>query len=116
MRRLEELEVELLVEGEALPAPARDLEMLRIAQEALQNAVKHAHARHVTVTLRGDYGRLLLEIEDDGVGFDPAGEGIRSRRLGLTSMEERAERIGGTLEIDSAPEKGTTVRLEARDV
>ena len=48
-------------------------------------------------------GRLLLEVEDDGVGFDPAAEGIRSRRLGLTSMEERAERLGGTLEIRSAP-------------
>ena len=65
--------------------------------------------------LRGGDGRLLLEIEDDGVGFDPAAAGIRSRRLGLTSMEERAERIGGTLEIASAAGAGTTVRLEAPD-
>ena len=113
--RLEGLEVELTIENEPPADPARDLEVLRIAQEALQNAVKHSHASHVTVVLRGDGSRLLLEIEDDGVGFDPAAEGIRSRRLGLTSMEERAERIGGTLEIRSAAGAGTTVRLEAPD-
>ena len=111
--RLEGLEVELTIENEPPADPTRDLEVLRIAQEALQNAVKHSHASHVTVVLRGDGSRLLLEIEDDGVGFDPAAEGIRSRRLGLTSMEERAERIGGTLEIRSAGGTGTTVRLEA---
>ena len=113
--RLEGLEIELTIENEPPADPARDLEVLRIAQEALQNAVKHSHASHVTVVLRGDGDRLLLEIEDDGVGFDPAAEGIRSRRLGLTSMEERAERIGGTLEIRSAAGAGTTVRLEAPD-
>ena len=113
--RLEGLEIELTIENEPPADPARDLEVLRIAQEAIQNAVKHSHASHVTVVLRGDGNRLLLEIEDDGVGFDPAAEGIRSRRLGLTSMEERAERLGGTLEIRSAAGAGTTVRLEAPD-
>jgi signal transduction histidine kinase len=113
--RLEGLEIELTIENEPSADPARDLEVLRIAQEALQNAVKHSHASHVTVVLRGDGERLLLEIDDDGVGFDPAADGIRSRRLGLTSMEERAERIGGTLEIRSAEGIGTTVRLEAPD-
>jgi len=111
--RLEGFEVELLIENEPPADPARDLEVLRIAQEAIQNAVKHSHAGHVTVVLRGDGNRLLLEVEDDGVGFDPAAEGIRSRRLGLTSMEERAERLDGTLEIRSAAGAGTTVRLEA---
>jgi signal transduction histidine kinase len=90
---------------------ARDREILRIAQEALQNAVKHAHAHHVTVRLGADDGGLLLEVEDDGVGFDPAAPGARSRQLGLTSMEERAERLGGTLEIRSSRGAGTTVRL-----
>ena len=113
--RLEGLEIELTIENEPPADPARDLEVLRIAQEALQNAVKHSHASHVAIVLRGDGDRLLLEIEDDGVGFDPAAQGIRSRRLGLTSMEERAERIGGTLEIRSAEGIGTTVRLEALD-
>ena len=93
----------------------RDREILRIAQEALQNVLKHAQAQHVVVTLRRDDGGLLLEVEDDGVGFDPAAPETRSRRLGLTSMEERARRLGGTLEIDSVPGTGTTVRLEARN-
>ncbi len=113
--RLEGLEIELTIENEPLADPARDLEVLRIAQEAIQNAVRHSEARHVTVVLRGDGKRLLLEIVDDGVGFDPAAEGIRSRRLGLTSMDERAARLGGTLEIRSAAGTGTTVRLEAPD-
>jgi signal transduction histidine kinase len=113
--RLEGLEIELTIESEPSADPTRDLEVLRIAQEALQNASKHSHASHVTVVLDDDGARLLLEIEDDGVGFDPAAEGIRSRRLGLTSMEERAERIGGTLELRSAEGAGTTVRLEAPD-
>ena len=52
---------------------------------------------------------------DDGVGFDPEAPESRSRQLGLTSMEERAQRLGGTLEIDSAPGVGTTVRLKVAD-
>jgi signal transduction histidine kinase len=113
LRRLEPHEIELVV-AEDLPVdPARDREILRIAQEALQNAVKHAQADRVTVRLGADDGGLLLEVEDDGVGFDPAAPGARSRQLGLTSMEERAERLGGRLEIRSAHGAGTTVRLHA---
>jgi signal transduction histidine kinase len=109
--RLGEQEVELVVD-EGIPAdPHRDGEVLRIAQEALQNARKHAQARHVAVRLRIDEDWLQLEVEDDGVGFDPDAPATRSRRLGLTSMEERAQRVGGTLEITSAPGAGTTVRL-----
>jgi signal transduction histidine kinase len=115
LRRLEQHEIELAVEGELTADAARDREVLRIAQEALQNALKHARARHVAVRLRADDGRLLLEVSDDGVGFDPDAAGARSRRLGLTSMEERTQRLGGTLEIDSAPGAGTTVRLMASD-
>ncbi|MGH3006406.1 MAG: GAF domain-containing sensor histidine kinase [Gaiellaceae bacterium] len=114
LRRVGQLEIELVV-GDDLPADAvRDREVLRIAQEALQNALKHAQARRVAVTLRTEDGGLLLEVADDGVGFDPTARGIRSRRLGLTSMEERAQRLGGTLELTSAPGAGTTVRLEIR--
>ena len=113
MRRLQPHEIELVLEREPPGDATRDREILRIAQEALQNAIKHAQARRVAVLLRADDGRLLLEVEDDGVGFDPAAPTTRARRLGLTSMEERAQRIGGTLEIRSAPGAGTTVRLEA---
>ncbi len=63
--------------------------------------------------LRREGERRVLEVSDDGAGFDPADPELRSRRLGLTSMEERARRLGGRLEIRSAPGAGTTVRLEA---
>ena len=114
-RRLAQCEIELALDGELPADVVRDREVLRIAQEALQNALKHAHASRVAVRLGTDGGRLLLEVEDDGVGFDPELEAARSLRLGLTSMQERAGRLGGTLEIVSAPGSGTTVRLETGD-
>ena len=55
---------------------------------------------------------LTLEVVDDGIGFDPSDPELRSRHLGLTSMEERARELGGALEVSSAPGAGTTVRLE----
>jgi signal transduction histidine kinase len=112
LRRLEEREIGLDVARDVPPHAARDREVLRIAQEALQNALRHANGERIDVTLEADDGRLLLEIADDGVGFNPDAVALRSRRLGLTSMEERAARVGGTLEIRSAPGAGTTVRLE----
>jgi signal transduction histidine kinase len=111
LRRLQQREIELELDDDLPPEPTRDREVLRIAQEALQNALRHADAEHVTVRLSDGAGRLVLEVRDDGAGFDPAAPGLRSRRLGLTSMEERARAIGGELEIDSAPGEGATVRL-----
>jgi signal transduction histidine kinase len=67
----------------------------------------------VRVSLHRAGDGLLLEVADDGAGFDPAAPGLRSRRLGLTSMEERAERLGARLSIHSSAGSGTTVRLEA---
>jgi signal transduction histidine kinase len=104
-------EIALELEDGLAGDPGRDPEVFRIAQEALHNALRHARAGHVTVRLRSDDGELLLEVEDDGVGFEPASPELRSRHLGLTSMEERAARLGGRLEIDSAPGTGTSVRL-----
>jgi signal transduction histidine kinase len=106
-------EIDLEVDAEIEGDPARDRELLRIAQEALQNALRHARAQHVNVRLTRENGHLLLEVADDGVGFDPDAPELRSRRLGLTSMEERAERIGARLAIESRSGKGTAVRLEA---
>jgi len=115
LRRLGREEIELVLARE-LPADAvRDREIFRIAQEALQNVLKHANAQHVVVKLGAEEGDLLLEVEDDGIGFDPEAPGTRSRRLGLTSMEERAQRFGGRIEIRSAPGTGTSVRLKAGD-
>jgi signal transduction histidine kinase len=113
LRRLGQQEIELELDGELPTDAIRDREILRIAQEALQNALQHARADHIAVRVSGADGRVLLEVEDDGLGFDPDAVDARSRRLGLTSMEERARRLGGTLEIRSAPGAGTTIRLEA---
>jgi signal transduction histidine kinase len=90
----------------------RDFAVLRIAHEAIQNALRHARAEHVVVSLAGHDGGLTIEVSDDGVGFDPEHAGVRSRHLGLTSMEERAREVHGRLQIRSSPGAGTTVRLD----
>ena len=87
-------------------------EVFRIAQEALQNALRHADAERIEVRLEDGGGRLVLTVADDGARLRPAAAGLRGRRLGLTSMEERAGELGGRLAIASAPGAGTTVRLE----
>ena len=86
-------------------------EIYRIVQEALTNALRHAQADDVVVRLTAGSDATVVEISDDGSGFEPEALGIRSHRLGLTSMEERATAVGGTLEIDSGQDAGTTVRL-----
>jgi signal transduction histidine kinase len=111
LRQRQSGEITLELEDGIGGDPEQDAEILRIAQEALHNALRHAGAEHVTVRLRADNEELVLEVEDDGVGFDPSAPELRSKRLGLTSMEERATRLGGRLEIDSRPGAGTSVRL-----
>jgi signal transduction histidine kinase len=106
-QRLHGIPVELQID-DAVTIGEGDREILRIAQEALHNAVRHAGASRITIRLSGG---LVLEVEDDGSGFDPSDPELRSRHLGLTSMEERARRLGGRLSMNSGAH-GTTVRLE----
>ena len=94
----------------ALPAES-EREFLRVAQEAIQNVRKHAGARHLIVQLQYGPGEIALEVRDDGKGF--AGSESQPGHYGLTGMRERAEAIGGTLEVTSEPGVGTTVRLRA---
>jgi PAS domain S-box-containing protein len=82
--------------------------LFRVAQEALNNAARHAGARVATVRLRQMDGGLILAVSDDGVGFDPENTG-QGGRLGLASMRERVSLVDGTLDIESAPGRGTTV-------
>jgi signal transduction histidine kinase len=108
-----EFEVDGATDGKAPDGNGeREFAILRIAHEALNNAVRHAHADHVTVRLSQRPDRVTVEVRDDGVGFEPDRAEVRSRHLGLTSMEERARDLGGRLEIRSAPGAGTTVLLK----
>ena len=112
LRRVQSAEVDMEGDLELQADPQRDAEVFRIAQEAMQNALRHAQASRVVVRIGGEDGHLRLDVVDDGVGFDPQAAGLRSQRLGLTSMEERAQRIGGRLEIRSVEGEGTTVHLD----
>jgi signal transduction histidine kinase len=98
----------------ALPRVSADVEdaALRIAQEAMHNALRHGAPSMVTVRLGGSGQALELEVSDDGSGFDVDAIGRTSRRLGLASMRDRAAGVGGTLVVRSAPGEGTLVRLE----
>jgi signal transduction histidine kinase len=87
-------------------------QVLRIAQEALGNALRHADAQRIEVRLQNGDGRLVLSVADNGIGFDPDAPEVRGHRLGLTSMRERAIELGGTLRVTSSPGNGTSVRLE----
>lgn len=94
-------------------SPSIETTLYRIAQEALTNVVRHADAETVTITLHSDQHRVLLRIEDDGVGFAPVEipAGTGRRHLGLISMQERAAMIGASFDLYSAPAAGTTVEV-----
>ncbi|GGZ94488.1 GAF domain-containing sensor histidine kinase [Streptomyces bluensis] len=95
----------------ALPA-AQEEAMLRVAQEALHNALRHSGAERVEVTLERRDGTAVLRVTDDGSGFEPATVRRAGRHLGLVSMRDRASGVGGRLTVESAPGKGTTIDME----
>jgi two-component system CheB/CheR fusion protein len=90
------------------PSPETEICLYRIAQEALNNTYKHAHAKRVDVLLERRDHHVVLIVEDDGIGFN-ADEATAHEGLGLLGMRERAALIGGTLEIESAPGDSTTI-------
>jgi PAS domain S-box-containing protein len=104
-----EREVELSVEEgyPEEPAGAAGVEVLRVVQESLANVRRHSGARRATVKLGTEDGQVLVEVHDDGWGFEP---GVSSG-VGITGMKERAHALGGELEVESSPGKGTLVRL-----
>ena len=100
------------VAGPLRPLPVEvETNLLRIGQEAVNNAVKHARAKRIEVGLNFDTRKVQLSVRDDGRGFDPS-EQIADGHFGLLGMRERAEQIGGVLSIDSAPERGTQIAIE----
>ncbi|MFF8774973.1 sensor histidine kinase [Kitasatospora sp. NPDC015120] len=112
------LPVRLHVSGERvrLPVP-HEVALLRIAQSALGNAVRHAGATHAEVTLSFMAGEVALDVVDDGAGFDPAAAGGPEAAeggdggFGLPSMRARARALGGTFAVESAPGEGTALAV-----
>ncbi len=92
-------------------AAMRDVALFRIAQEALNNAAKHAHARNIEITIRVKQGELIFQVRDDGTGFDADADSGTRIGLGMRTMRERAAAIGGQLEVTSSAEAGTTLRV-----
>jgi signal transduction histidine kinase len=109
--RHHETKADLVVTGEPVRLhPEVEAAVVRIVQEALTNVAKHAAATRVGVTLTYDDEQLLLDVRDDGVGFDPAtAPGPES--FGLRAMRQRAARLAGSLEIESEPAQGATVTV-----
>jgi signal transduction histidine kinase len=97
--------------GDERLSPNEEIALFRVAQEALTNVVRHSQATYADVLLERRGDRLILMIEDDGTGFDPAAA-MRAGRLGLAGMRERAEMLGGSLVIESSAGAGTTILVE----
>jgi signal transduction histidine kinase len=109
LRARHELLVTLDLHGEPdVPLAVKEA-LYRIAQEAMQNAVKHARATSIVLHLTQTEEQIALEVQDNGIGFDPLGS--FPGHLGLQTMRERAERVGGQLRLESSPQHGTQVLL-----
>ena len=105
------VETDLRAPGDLL-GDAQQTVVLRVVQEALQNVRKHARSTRTTIATRLDDGRWVVEVQDDGLGFDVGTVATRGRRnFGLQFMRERAELTGAALEVSSRPDAGTVVRL-----
>jgi signal transduction histidine kinase len=90
-------------------APDARAQLQRIVQEALSNVRKHARASHVHIAWQEQDGQLLLQIEDDGCGFEP--DSVSGARHGLRTMRERAQLLGAMFKVTSQPGKGTSIEL-----
>jgi signal transduction histidine kinase len=110
-RRRQGVEVSLKIEGEERLPPEMEFCLYRVAQEALNNAAKHARSQHVSVSYRTQPDLAELIVQDDGVGFD-ATRATGGQSFGMLGMRERLTEAGGTLHVDSEPGRGT--RIEAR--
>jgi signal transduction histidine kinase len=105
---------DIVAEEDLQLEPEIKLQMLRILQEALANVRKHARASRARVELRRGEGNIAMIVEDDGVGFS-TGEPLSPGHFGLSTMRERAARIGALLVIDTRPGGGTRLRVQLPD-
>lgn len=104
------VETVLDVQGSIVLPPFIEETLYRIAQEALNNSLKHANATHVRVRIGHEGANLFLQIADDGKGFVPA-NASQAGGMGLENMHERVRKLGGQLHIETAPNQGTTVTV-----
>ena len=104
------LQTELEIEGERRLPITIEQELYRIAQEALNNVIKHAAARQVTLRLQFTDTTVCLQVRDDGIGFDPL-TARDAGGVGLRSFDERAAKLGGQVAVSSQPGAGTTVTV-----
>lgn len=101
------------VEAPDLLDPGSGVQVMRVVQEALSNARRHGGSERVRVHVEGAGDRARITIEDDGAGFDASRVTVDpARQFGLSIMRERMAEIGGTLEVDSSPGRGTRVTIE----
>jgi PAS domain S-box-containing protein len=98
------------IDGEGRLPQACEEALFRVFQEALNNVIKHARATNVWVSLEIGDDETSLVVRDDGVGLSAAGPGAPFRTMGLASMRERIEALGGSFQLESAPGAGTTIR------
>jgi signal transduction histidine kinase len=103
------LDINVQIERQDPVEPDIHFALYRVVQEALNNIALHASAGHVEIYFSSDSGRIDLTIQDDGLGFDPAGVG--AGHLGLSIMSDRIQNIGGTIEISSHKESGTRIKV-----
>ncbi len=106
------IESSLEIEGEIQVSASVELQLLRILQEALANTRKHSGATRVDVRIHQERDRLIASVEDDGKGFDPSNRPREAfPRFGLAIMRERAESIGGSMDLETSPGGGTRVKI-----
>lgn len=95
--------------------PLVEHELFRVAQEAVNNAVRHAKSTRITIGLHFKEDHIIMAIEDNGIGFSPEGA-EDAEGVGLLTMRERVEKIGGTFAITSRPGCGTRIEITTRDI
>jgi signal transduction histidine kinase len=85
--------------------------LYRVAREAVANAIRHSGAAHIRIDVGLDHGCAVMQVQDDGKGFDPAAAEREGRAMGLFTLRERVALLNGQAEIASRPDRGTTVQV-----
>jgi signal transduction histidine kinase len=109
-----EIDIDVDVDASRDLSPEHGAELLQVVRESLSNAARHARARHLSLSFRRDGAGRTLQIADDGVGFD-AGGPVPAGHDGLGNMRARAEAIGATMTVHSAPGDGTRIIVALPD-